>query len=66
MSRFSFDVNSIIGKPVEEAQKIAGWSGFTLVVKIENGVQRPVQLNTSYTRILADVEKGVVKSASIS
>lgn len=65
MTRLSFDPNGIIGKPIEEAQKIAGWSGYILTIKSEDGNIRPVQLNTSITRILVDVEKGMIKRANI-
>jgi len=65
MSHLSFDPSSIIGKSVEEAQKIAGWSGYILTIKSEDGTTRPVQLNTSFTRILVDVEKGMVKNANV-
>lgn len=64
MSRSNFDLESIKGKALDEAQKIAGHSGYTIAVRQEDGEMIPVPLEVSQARILVSVEKQIVKTAN--
>jgi hypothetical protein len=53
-------LNSLIGKTLDQANEMAGFSGFSIRVVKENGTPYMVTCDLQFTRINVEIENGIV------